>query len=133
MVVTPTAMLLVEDVDSLPADTLRDEIALQRRQIRKLHEAGARIALSGHNWRVTARREATYFHTHSFFDNATLLRLWATTTPRAIFPDRQTGRLVPDYEASFLVLGGNPLEDFGATSDIRRRVKQGHRLDRPES
>jgi imidazolonepropionase-like amidohydrolase len=131
MVVAPTAMLLVEEVDALPADTLRDEIALQRQELRALHEAGARIALSGHNWRVTARREATYFHAHGFFDSATLLRLWATTTPQAIFPDRKIGRLAPGYEASFLVLGANPLDDFGATSDIRRRVKQGHPLDVP--
>jgi imidazolonepropionase-like amidohydrolase len=131
MVVTPTAMLLVEDVDALPADTLRDEIALQRRELQKLHEAGAQIALSGHNWRVTARREADYFHAHDFFDNQTLLRLWTTTTPRAIFPDRKIGRLAPGYEASFLVLGANPMDTFEATADIRRRVKQGRPLNVP--
>lgn len=131
MVVVPTALLLVEDLESLPTDTLQKEIALQRRQIRKLHEAGARIALSGHNWQQTARREATYFHAHDFLDTRTLLRLWATTTPQAIFPDRRIGRLAPGYEASFLVLGGNPLDDFDAVRDIRRRIKQGHHLDAP--
>jgi imidazolonepropionase-like amidohydrolase len=132
MVVVPTAMLLVEDVDTLPADTLQEEIALQRQEIQALHEAGARLALSGHNWRVTARREATYFHAHGFFDNRTLLQLWATTTPQAIFPDRRIGRLAPGYEASFLVLGANPLDDFSATRDIQQRVKQGHRLEAPD-
>ena len=129
MVVVPTALLLVEDAESLPADTLRAEIALQRDQIQKLHAAGARIALSGHNWQTTARREADYFHAYDVFDTHTLLRLWTTTTPQAIFPNRRIGRLNPGYEASFLVLGGNPLDDFSAVRDIRRRVKQGHRLE----
>jgi imidazolonepropionase-like amidohydrolase len=132
MVVTPTALLLVEDIESLPADTLKKEIRLQRRQVRKLHTAGARIALSGHNWRVTARREATYFHARNFFDNQTLLEIWTMTTPQAIFPDRKIGRLEAGYEASFLVLGGNPLDDFTAVRDIRRRVKQNHHLNAPE-
>jgi len=133
MVVVPTALLLVEDVDSFPADTLQAEIALQRAEIQKLHAAGAQIALSGHNWQTTPRREAEYFHAHSFFDNQTLLQLWTTTTPQAIFPDRQIGRLDAGYEASFLVLGGNPLDDFDAVRTIRQRVKQGHRLGAPAS
>ena len=133
MVVVPTAMLLVEDVDALPADTLQAEVALQRDQIRTLHAAGARIALSGHNWRTTARREAEHFRAHDFFDLRTLLNLWTTTTPQAIFPDRQIGRLAPGYEASFLVLGTNPLDDFDMVGTIRQRVKQGHRLGMPES
>jgi imidazolonepropionase-like amidohydrolase len=128
MVVVPTALLLVEDVDSLPADTLQAEIALQRDQIQQLHAAGARIALSGHNWQTTALQEAGYFHAHDFFDNQTLLQLWTTTTPQAIFPSRKIGRLNLGYEASFLVLSGNPLGDFDAVRDIRRRVKQGHQV-----
>ena len=62
----------------------------------------------------------------------TLLRLWTTTTPQAVFPDRRIGRLDAGYEASFLVLEDNPLEDFGAVRTIRERVKQGHRLEVPE-
>jgi imidazolonepropionase-like amidohydrolase len=133
MVVVSTALLLVEDVESLPADTLQAEIALQREEIQQLHAAGARIALSGHNWQTTPRREAEYFHAHGFFDTRTLLNLWTTTTPQAIFPDRRIGRLDPGYEASFLVLGGNPLDDFDAVGTIRQRVKQGHRLGAPAS
>jgi len=133
MVVVPTALLLVEDVDRFPADTLQAEIALQRAEIQQLHAAGARIALSGHNWQTSPRREADYFRAHGFFDTRTLLNLWTTTTPQAIFPDRRIGRLDPGYEASFLVLGGNPLDDFDAVGTIRQRVKQGHRLGAPAS
>jgi hypothetical protein len=35
---------------------------------------------------------------------------------------------IEGYEASFLVLAGDPLEDFGNVTRITRRVKQGKRL-----
>lgn len=130
MIVVPTALLLAKDLETFRTDTLRQEIALQRKQVRTLHEAGARIALSGHDWGATALREAMYFRAYDFFDNRTLLNLWSRTTPQAIFPDRKIGRLEEGYEASFLVLGGSPLEDFGAVQDIRLRVKEGHVLSR---
>ena len=133
MVVVPTALLLVENLEEFRTDTLQQEITLQRRQIRRLHEARARIALSGHNWRVTSLREAMYFHVYDFFGNRTLLNLWSQTTPQAIFPDRKLGRLAPGYEASFLVLGCNPIENFDCVRDIRRGIKEGHMLNEPKT
>jgi imidazolonepropionase-like amidohydrolase len=47
------------------------------------------------------------------------------TTPQAIFPKRKLGVLEPGYEASFLVLRGDPLVDFAATRAISLRVKRG--------
>ena len=126
MVVTPTALLLARELESFRTDTLQQEVALQRDQLRRLHEAGARLALSGHDWRVTALREAMYLHAYDIFDDRTLLKLWAETTPRAIFPDRKIGSLQPGYEASFLVLGCNPIQEWNCVTDIRLRFKQGH-------
>ena len=54
--------------------------------------------------------------------------MWCAATPRAIFPARSIGALRPGYEASFLVLAGNPLIDFTNTQRILLRVKQGHVL-----
>jgi imidazolonepropionase-like amidohydrolase len=42
-----------------------------------------------------------------------------------IFPNRKIGELKEGYEASFLVLEGNPMEDFSKVKKIRMRVKQG--------
>lgn len=50
---------------------------------------------------------------------------------KAIFPGRKIGRLEEGHEASFLVLGGDPLADFGNVQSIKLRVKQGVRLDHP--
>ena len=46
-----------------------------------------------------------------------------------IFPNRKIGHLEEGYEASFLVLAGNPLEDFSNVRRIEMRVKQGHLLE----
>ena len=67
-------------------------------------------------------------HAFGFFDPLTLLTMWCETTPATIFPDRKIGRLQDGYEASFLVLDGNPLDDFTNTGRITLRVKQGHLL-----
>jgi hypothetical protein len=50
--------------------------------------------------------------------------MWSIATPRAIFPGRKFGT-APGNEASFLVLDGNPLEDWTAVGRIRLRVKKG--------
>jgi imidazolonepropionase-like amidohydrolase len=56
---------------------------------------------------------------------------WCETTPRAIFPARRIGRLAAGYEASFLVLEGDPVSDFSYTGKIFLRVKRGLVLPRP--
>jgi hypothetical protein len=73
----------------------------------------------------TAVTEASALLRSGLFTNLELLRMWSVTTPRAIFPGRRIGALREGYEASFLVLGGDPLADFANTRRIVRRVKQG--------
>ncbi|MDX1502800.1 MAG: hypothetical protein R3325_10595 [Thermoanaerobaculia bacterium] len=48
------------------------------------------------------------------------------------FPERKIGHLREGFEASFLVLGGNPLDDFLQVANIQRRFKQGRWLEVPE-
>ena len=45
-----------------------------------------------------------------------------------IFPNRRIGKLADGYEASFLVLEGNPLEEPSNLLRISLRVKQGEIL-----
>ena len=58
-------------------------------------------------------------------DDLTLLKMWTETTAQSIFHERKIGALVDGYEASFLALEGNPLEDWKNTKRIRVRFKQG--------
>lgn len=59
------------------------------------------------------------------FTNQELLALWSQVTPRVIFPNRLIGELVEGAEASFVVLSGNPIEDFKNVTKIELRIKQG--------
>lgn len=64
----------------------------------------------------------------SAFDNLTLLKMLCEVTPAAIFPRRKIGHLDDGYEASFLALEGNPIEDFSSVRRIAVKVKRGQVL-----
>ncbi|MFL5526322.1 MAG: amidohydrolase [Gemmatimonadaceae bacterium] len=73
----------------------------------------------------TGRVEADALARSGLFTNLDLLRMWSVDTPRSIFPARLIGELSEGYEASFLVLAGDPLADFSNTRKIVLRMKQG--------
>lgn len=101
---------------------LKDNIAL-------LHRAGLRV-LIGSDHAETSQAEVMQLHRFRLFDNRTLLKMWCEDTPTSIFPDRRIGRFEEGYEASFVALAGNPIEDFVQVQHIVRRFKQGVNLDR---
>jgi hypothetical protein len=55
--------------------------------------------------------------------------MWCDTSARTIFPTRKIGVLRDGYEASFLVLNGNPIADFNWVRNIQSRFKQGEFID----
>lgn len=103
------------------AHVLRDNLEL-------LQRAGATLVI-GSDHAETSLAEVLHLRTLHLFDNRTLLKMWCEVTPTAIFPERRIGKFAEGYEASFLALAGNPLEDFDQVRAIRRRVKQGVPLD----
>ena len=98
------------------------------RNLRLLHRHGVPIAIGSDSFRQTSVPEALSLHRLRVFDNLTLLKMWCETTAAAIFPKRKIGHLKPGYEASFLVLGGDPLQDFTNVQKIETRIKQGEPL-----
>lgn len=119
------------DAEKSYLDAIR---ANQRANLHRLADAGVRIAIgsdgiSGEQPMVTALDEVMYLHRHGFFDNRTLLKMWAEHTPQAIFPERRIGRLREGYEANFLVLQADPIADFSNVGRIALRVKHGRVLD----
>lgn len=84
-----------------------------------------RLAVGSDNVEDTSVLEFEQLATLGVFDKLTLLKMWAETTPRAIFPERQIGLLRDGYEASFVALNGNPLEDLSNVRRIQFRFKQG--------
>lgn len=107
------------------SDALRN-LLVYNLQVLKKH--GVRIAIGSDSYRQTSLVEALNLHRLKVFDNLTLLKMWCETTAATIFPKRKIGHLKEGYEASFLVLGGNPIQDFRYVQRIEMRVKQGEIL-----
>jgi imidazolonepropionase-like amidohydrolase len=118
---------------SLPAAWIPAMRANQAANLRTLREAGVPIAIgsdgiSGERRFVTARDEMRFLAANRMLDNLALLRAWSMDTARTIFPGRKVGELRPGYEANFLVLGADPLEDAENLHRISMRVKAGRVL-----
>jgi predicted amidohydrolase YtcJ len=105
--------------------------ALFARNLRLLSKHRVRVAIGSDSYRETSAPEARFLASLKVFDHLTLLKMWCETTAEAIFPGRKIGRLNDGYEASFLVLAGDPLKDFTNTGKIEMRVKQGELLSLP--
>ena len=122
---------------AIPAEALARIRGVQQANLKRLLDAGVRVALgsdgiSGEKTFATARADALYLDEHHLVDRLTLLRMWTETTAATIFPRRKLGRLDDGFEASFLVLEGNPLDDFRSVERIFLRVKEGQRLSLPQ-
>lgn len=101
----------------------------QKTNLARLQAAGVPLLVGSDVFIGTARAEV-----HALdglgMDRATLLRLATQDTPRALFPGRRIGCFEPGCEASFLVLGGDPLTDPTQIDMPLLRVKQGRLLTR---
>jgi hypothetical protein len=104
---------------------------LNRRNLALLKKYHVKLALGSDSYRSDTLPEALYLASLGVFDNRELLEMWCDTTANTIFPRRKIGKLKAGYEASFLVLKNNPLQEFSAVQQISLRVKQGRvlRLD----
>jgi hypothetical protein len=117
----------------LPAAWIPAMRANQVANLKTLRKAGVKLAIgsdaiSGERRYVTARDEVKFLSANKMLDPLALLQAWAVNTPKTIFPERKVGELREGFEASFLVLGGDPLEDSDNLHRISMRVKQGRVL-----
>ena len=129
---------VLELLAAIPDTSARAPLArrtrdMLRENLRRLHRQGVLIAIGSDEYSRSADFEAAHLEQLGAVDNLTLLKWWTENTPVAIFPSRRLGKLAPGYEASFLVLGGNPVEDFANTRKITLRVKQGLVLPTPSA
>lgn len=120
-----TTLSLAQRVARRAPEQYPDILAAQRDNLIRLHHAGANLVLGSDNVRGTSRGEANHLLELGVLDNDTLLKMWTENCARMLFPERNIGRLADGYEASFLVLEGDPLEDFENTARISLRVKEG--------
>ncbi len=123
VVVTTT---YVSEAELKTPDDKKRAREIQTRNLRLLHKAGVKIAIGPDIYGVTSLAEAMNLYELKVFDNLELLKMWCEATVQTIYPNRKIGHLKEGYEASFLVLGGNPIENFESVKDIKMRFKQGY-------
>ncbi len=125
-VITTTAATALFKLDDAALAALRE---VQRANLARLQAAGVPLLMGSDVFIGTARNEL-----HALadlgLDRATVLRLATQDTPRALFPGRRLGCFEPGCEASFLLLGGDPLADLNQVDMPLLRVKQGRLLTR---
>jgi hypothetical protein len=125
-VITTTAATALFKLDGAPLAALRD---VQRANLARLQAAGVQLLVGSDVFIGTTRAELHALDELGI-DHATLLRLATIDTPRALFPGRKLGCFEPGCEASFLVLGGDPIADLSQVDMPMLRVKQGRLLTR---
>lgn len=125
-VITTTA---ATELFKLEPDALAALREVQRANLARLQAAGVQLLIGSDVFIGTARAEIHALDALGL-DRATLLRLATQDTPRALFPKRQIGCFDPGCEASFLLLGGDPLTDLNQIDQPLLRVKQGRLLTR---
>ncbi len=105
--------------------------AMRVQNLKLLQRRKVKIAFGSDSFGRTPVKDILYLKTLGGFSNLEMLKIWCEETPRTIFPNRKIGLLAEGYEASFLVLDGNPLVNFEQIKNISMRFKQGYFLIEP--
>lgn len=109
------------------AEEARTQVVIPNLRLLKKH--GVKLLVGSDQFRQTSLPEILLLSSLNVFTNLELLKMSCEVTPQAIFPKRKIGFLREGYEASFLVLDGNPLTNFEQIKNIRLRFKQGYLLN----
>jgi imidazolonepropionase-like amidohydrolase len=96
-----------------------------RHNIATLRAAGVTLLVGSDRGEFNAVDEAVYLVEQGLIPAEEVVHSLAVSTPRALFPGRAVGALYPGDEASFVVLGGNPLQRISALRDVRRVTRRG--------
>lgn len=125
VVVTTLGGIAALPVDGPDSIMRRRADSLHAQNLRTLRAAGVRLAIGSDEYDDDSSGEIRYLASLGVFTDLELLRLWAESTPRAIFPARRVGCLTSGCEASFLVLAADPSAAISRVGNIRLRVKDG--------
>jgi hypothetical protein len=133
-VVTTCATGSAENFENPNAIEMRNEkeeqfVKITLKNLQRLHDEEVTLLVGSDATPGTgAINEIDFLQDTGIFSNLELLKMWAETTPRTIFPQRKIGRLEEGYEASFLVLDMDPIRESKALKKITMRVKQGNTI-----
>jgi hypothetical protein len=129
VVVTTLVSAIDHALQKKEGEPFNELSALLVQNLQLLGKHRVHIAIGSDSYRQTSLVEALNLQKLGAFDNRMLLKMWCETTASTIFPKRKIGLLKNGYEASFLVLNDNPLQDFANVQRIDKRFKQGKFLE----
>ncbi len=123
IVVVTTVSLVTKKSKQPNYQQLLDNIKLNLNTLKK---ANVTLAIGSDMYNDNSTRELQLLHQLDVFSNRELLKMWTANATKTIFPKRKIGKLQEGYEASFLVLDENPLNNMSSVNEhITLRVKQG--------
>lgn len=123
--VDPTYSLLQTEIKPMSNQQREVQMKVQRENLLLLKKYHVPVTVGCDSYNLTAQTEIEYLRKLTIYNNLELLKMWCEVTPAAIFPNRKIAKLQEGYEASFLILSKNPLENFEHAYNIFLRVKQG--------
>lgn len=123
--VDPTYSLLQTEIKPMSNQQRELQMKVQKENLQLLKKYRVPVTVGCDSYNLTAQTEIEYLRKLNIYSNLELLKMWCEVTPAAIFPNRKIGKLQEGYEASFLILSKNPLENFEYAYNISLRVKQG--------
>lgn len=113
---------------SLMAKSIDVKRTVHQHNLSVLKRHHVKIAIGSDRGEGSVIDDIFYLESLEVFTLRELLTMFVETTPQMIFPDRKIGLLRDGYEASFLVLEGNPLEALDNVRRVKLRYKQGEIL-----
>jgi hypothetical protein len=123
--VDPTYSLLQTEIKPMSNQQRTAQMNVQKENLLLLKKYQVPVTVGCDSYNLTAQTEIEYLRKMNIYSNLELLKMWCEITPVAIFPNRKIAKLQEGYEASFLILSKNPLENFEHAYNISLRVKQG--------
>lgn len=124
--------VVITTLSGMSADsaTARLQREVHRHNLRLLRAAGVTLAIGSDAFDGGSTvDEAILLRSLDVFSNAEVLNLLSTQTTRLILPGHRTGLLREGWEASFVVLGQDPVANIEALREVRLAVKRGRRVD----
>jgi imidazolonepropionase-like amidohydrolase len=86
---------------------------------------GVNVVMGSNDPVRSLRSELNYWSTLEKVNYTALIKTLCETTPQAIYPNRKIGKIEQGYEASFLILSDNPLNNLQKLRVIDFKVKNG--------
>ena len=99
--------------------------AIHAENLRRLRDAGVRLALGGDQYGSDLFAELNILNSYGLFTSSQLLAIATSNGAAFIFPDRRVGRLDAGYEASFLAYPFDPRGQLLRLDEPMFAVKSG--------